>query len=114
MQVCMSHGTHTYSQVLRVPSSFSTSLLAVAYAFQVPGPLSYPRQTCTSTLGGSAPAMRRASLMAVRLACERERPCHSVGHFDAASLTSSFQSPLQVWYHVGVPKPTYTATSSLR
>ena len=27
MQVCVSHGTHAYSQTPRVPSSFSTSVL---------------------------------------------------------------------------------------
>ena len=63
MQVCMSQGKQAYSQMPTVPSSFSTYLLAVAYAFQVPHPPSFPLQRCTSTLGGSTPTMRRPSLM---------------------------------------------------
>ena len=61
---------------------------------------------------GFTPAMRRLSLAGARSACERERPCHSVGHPDAAGLILFFQTSLQLWCHVCIPKPADKAPSS--
>ena len=108
----MLKGAHTYNWLSWVLLDFPTSALAVAYELQVPPSLSFSRQRCTSTLGGSEPAMRRLSLAGARSACERERPCHTVGHPDAAGLISFFQTPLQLWCHVRVPRPADKAPSS--
>ena len=94
VQVCMLKGAHAYNRLSWVLLEFATFVLAVAYTLQVPPSLSFSCHRCTSTLGGSTPAMRRLSLAGARSACKRERPCHSVGHPDVAGLISFFQTPL--------------------